>query len=35
MAANGSGKHCSDTQTVFDKSMVLPNKLFDYFEDRI
>jgi hypothetical protein len=31
MAANGSGKHCSDTQTVFDESMVLPNQIIRVF----
>jgi hypothetical protein len=31
MAANGSGKHCSDTQTVSDESMVLPNQIIRVF----
>ncbi|PNE10411.1 MAG: hypothetical protein CR217_14410 [Beijerinckiaceae bacterium] len=28
---HGSGKHCSDTQTVFDESMVLPNQIIRVF----
>jgi hypothetical protein len=31
MAANGSGQQCSDTQTVFDESMVLPNQIIRLF----